>query len=200
MTEERLSLRDAADQLGVSEVTARRWIKTGKLQAYKPGLKYLIPTSAVEGLLKSTDASKKEASLRATSREIYATWPEERRKKFWYAEQTKLQHYESLWCEQSERPEDQDAYWCTTVQLIALGWNKLLSDFGRLEKEECTFWEWYAFQCFLIDWRDMNDAADLVEQVAKEQSQQDEETARARRNYAERLRKTFPAQGGHQTA
>jgi excisionase family DNA binding protein len=82
MTEERLSLRDAADQLGVSEVTARRWIKTGKLQAYKPGLKYLIPTSAVEGLLKSTDASKKEASLRATSREIYATWPEERRKSF----------------------------------------------------------------------------------------------------------------------
>jgi excisionase family DNA binding protein len=200
MTEERLSLRDAADQLGVSEVTARRWIKTGKLQAYKPGLKYLIPTSAVEGLLKSTDASKKEASLRATSREIYATWPEERRKKFWYAEQTKLQHYESLWCEQAERPEDQDAYWCTTVQLIALGWNKLLSDFGRLEKEECTFWEWYAFQCFLIGWRDMNDAADLVEQVAKEQSQQDEETARARRNYAERLRETFPAQGGPQTA
>jgi excisionase family DNA binding protein len=194
MIEERLSLRDAADELGISEVTARRWIKTGKLKAYKPGLKYLIPAGAVEELLKNTDASKKErASLRATSREIYATWSEERRKRFWYAEQAKLQHYESLWREQAERPEDQDAYWCNTVQLIALGWNKLLNDFGRLKREECTHWEWYAFGCFLIDWREMNDAADLVEKVAEEQSQQDEETARARRNDAERLKETFSA-------
>jgi len=194
MIEERLSLRDAADKLGISEVTARRWIKTGKLKAYKPGLKYLIPTSAVEELLKGSDVLKKEqVSLRATSREVYATWPEERRKKFWYAEQAKLQHYDRLWRGQAERPEDQDAYWCTTVQLIALGWNKLLSDFGWLKQEECSYWEWYAFWCFLEDWRDMNDAADLVEKVAEEQSQQDEETARTRRNESERLRKAFPA-------
>jgi excisionase family DNA binding protein len=194
MVEERLSLRDAADKLGISEVTARRWIKTGKLKAYKPGLKYLIPTSAVEELLEGTDVSKKEqASLRATSREVYATWSEERRKKFWYAEQAKVRHYDRLWREQAERPEDQDAYWCNTVQLIALGWNKLLSDFGWLKREECSHWEWYAFWCFLEDWRDMNDAADLVEKVAEEQSQHDEETARTRRNESERLRKAFPA-------
>jgi excisionase family DNA binding protein len=194
MIEERLSLRDAADELGISEVTARRWIKTGKLKAYKPGLKYLIPTSAVEELLEGRDVSKKEqASLRATSREVYATWSEERRKKFWYAEQAKVRHYDRLWREQAKRPEDQDAYWCNTVQLIALGWNKLLSDFGWLKREECAHWEWYAFWCFLEDWRDMNDAADLVEKVAEEQSQHDEETARTRRNESERLRKAFPA-------
>jgi excisionase family DNA binding protein len=108
MAEERLSLRDAADQLGISEVTARRWIKTGKLKAYKPGLKYLIPTAAIEDLLKTTDAQKNDgASLRATSREVYATWPEDRRKQFWYAEQAKLQHYDRLWREQAERPQDQ---------------------------------------------------------------------------------------------
>lgn len=57
-TEERLSLRDAADALGISEVTARRWVKSGKLKAYQPGRKYLIPTSDVERLLQETKAPK----------------------------------------------------------------------------------------------------------------------------------------------
>jgi excisionase family DNA binding protein len=51
--EERLSLREAADALGVSEVTARRWVKAGKLKAHQPGRKYLIPSSAVDDLLES---------------------------------------------------------------------------------------------------------------------------------------------------
>lgn len=53
----RLSLRDAADALGISEVTARRWVKSGKLKAYQPGRKYLIPASAIEALLE--EESKK---------------------------------------------------------------------------------------------------------------------------------------------
>ncbi len=52
--EERLSLREAANALGISEVSARRWIKSGKLKAYKPGLKYLIPKSAVKELLEGS--------------------------------------------------------------------------------------------------------------------------------------------------
>ncbi len=60
-TEERLSLRDAADALGVSEVTARRWIKSGKLKAYQPGRKYLIPARALEELLDEADAPKAPA-------------------------------------------------------------------------------------------------------------------------------------------
>jgi excisionase family DNA binding protein len=51
--QERLSLREAADALGVSEVTARRWVKSGKLKAYQPGRKYLIPRSAIDALLES---------------------------------------------------------------------------------------------------------------------------------------------------
>ena len=51
--EERLSLREAADALGISEVTARRWVKAGKLKAYQPGRKYLIPREAVDDLLDS---------------------------------------------------------------------------------------------------------------------------------------------------
>lgn len=57
-TEERISLREAADALGISEVSARRWVKSGKLKAYKPGLKYLIPASAIEELLEGAEAPK----------------------------------------------------------------------------------------------------------------------------------------------
>ncbi len=51
--EERLSLREAADALGISEVTARRWVKSKKLKAYQPGRKYLIPRGAIDELLES---------------------------------------------------------------------------------------------------------------------------------------------------
>jgi excisionase family DNA binding protein len=57
-TEERLSLRDAADALGISEVTARRWVKSGKLKAYQPGRKYLIPASAIEELLEASEGPR----------------------------------------------------------------------------------------------------------------------------------------------
>ncbi len=57
-TEERVTLQEAADALGISEQTARRWVKSGKLKAYKPGLKYLIPASAIEELLEGVEAPK----------------------------------------------------------------------------------------------------------------------------------------------
>jgi excisionase family DNA binding protein len=57
-TEERLSLQDAAEVLGISEQTARRWVKTGKLKAYKPGLRYLIPASAISELLEGASDPK----------------------------------------------------------------------------------------------------------------------------------------------
>jgi excisionase family DNA binding protein len=64
--EERITLQEAADELGISEVTARRWVKSGKLKAFQPGRRYLIPRSAVERLLRpaegppSLDASDEE--------------------------------------------------------------------------------------------------------------------------------------------
>lgn len=53
--EERLTLQEAADELGISEVTARRWVKAGKLKAFQPGRRYLIPRSAVDGLLRPAE-------------------------------------------------------------------------------------------------------------------------------------------------
>ncbi len=49
--EQRLSLPEAADALGIAEITARRWIKSGKLRASQPGRNYQVPESAVEELL-----------------------------------------------------------------------------------------------------------------------------------------------------
>jgi excisionase family DNA binding protein len=69
--EERLSLREAADALGVSEVTARRWIKSSKLKAYQPGRKYLIPRSAIDELLE-------RESPKATAAPSLAEWLKER--------------------------------------------------------------------------------------------------------------------------
>ncbi len=60
---EHLSLREASDALGISEVSARRWIKSGKLKAYQPGRKYLVPVSAVEELLEITKPPKAPAPL-----------------------------------------------------------------------------------------------------------------------------------------
>ncbi len=54
--EKKYTLQEAADVLGISELTARRWVKAGKLKAYKPGLRYLIPASAIEELLKLVKA------------------------------------------------------------------------------------------------------------------------------------------------
>ncbi len=62
-TEERLSLQDAAEALGISEQTARRWVKTGKLKAYKPGLRYLIPASAISELLEGESDPKVPSRL-----------------------------------------------------------------------------------------------------------------------------------------
>jgi excisionase family DNA binding protein len=46
-----LTLREAAEALQISEVSARRWVKSGKLRASQPGMKYIIPRGAVEELL-----------------------------------------------------------------------------------------------------------------------------------------------------
>jgi excisionase family DNA binding protein len=73
--DERLSLREAADALGISEVTARRWVRSGKLKAYQPGRKYQIPASAVEELLEEeAEAPKAKAPPSPLSAEGTDGW------------------------------------------------------------------------------------------------------------------------------
>jgi excisionase family DNA binding protein len=60
MEDRHLSLSEVAGAMGVSERTVRRWIKSGKLRAYKPGRDYRIPESAVSTLMDESEISPKE--------------------------------------------------------------------------------------------------------------------------------------------
>src|SRR5215207_9320422 len=57
--EQFLSLEDGASRLQVSDQTVRRWVKAGKLAAYKPGLEYRIKGSDLEEFLKTREVSPK---------------------------------------------------------------------------------------------------------------------------------------------
>lgn len=61
MEERHLSLGEVARLLDKSERTIRRWIKSGKLKAYKPGRDYLIPESAINELMEGSEVSPKAA-------------------------------------------------------------------------------------------------------------------------------------------
>ncbi len=68
MEERRLSLKEAQAELGLSERTVHRWIKSGKLKSYKPGRDHQIPESAIRKVIEESEVYPKvQASL----------WPEE---------------------------------------------------------------------------------------------------------------------------
>src|SRR5215208_8322813 len=76
--ENHLSLAEAAERMGISERTARRWIKSGKLRAYKPGRDYRIPESALRALVKESEISPK-APASLSQRSLFNGLEEERR-------------------------------------------------------------------------------------------------------------------------
>lgn len=59
MEERHLSLSEVAELMEVTERTVRRWIKSGKLKAYKPGRDYRIPESAVKEFVEGSEAYPK---------------------------------------------------------------------------------------------------------------------------------------------
>jgi excisionase family DNA binding protein len=59
--EQLLSLEDVAGRLQVSDQTVRRWIKSGKLPAYKPGLEWRIKPSDLEEFLQARSSPKGRA-------------------------------------------------------------------------------------------------------------------------------------------
>jgi len=59
LEERHLSLSEAAAALDISERTAYRWVKSGKLRAYKPGRDYWIPESAVREVVEESKVRPK---------------------------------------------------------------------------------------------------------------------------------------------
>lgn len=58
-----LSTEEVAERLQVDEQTVRRWIKSGKLEAVKPGREWRIPPAAFEALLETYSSPKDQAPL-----------------------------------------------------------------------------------------------------------------------------------------
>jgi excisionase family DNA binding protein len=77
------SLSEVAGAMGVSERTVRRWIKSGRLKAYKPGRDYYIPEAALRQFIEESEIRPKaEAppSSQLTLNHVLAE--DERRSKF----------------------------------------------------------------------------------------------------------------------
>jgi excisionase family DNA binding protein len=78
-TEELLSLQEAADRLGVSVYTVRRWIKDGKLRAFKPGKEYRVREPDFEEFLRTREVRPK-APRRSPSEPSFNDVLEEQRR------------------------------------------------------------------------------------------------------------------------
>jgi excisionase family DNA binding protein len=79
MEERHLSLSEAADALNISERTAYRWIKSGKLRAYKPGRDYWIPESAIKEVVEESVVRPKDRAAPPLEPSLLNGLEEERR-------------------------------------------------------------------------------------------------------------------------
>jgi excisionase family DNA binding protein len=78
--EQLLSLEDVARRLQVSDQTVRRWIKSGKLAAYKPGLEWRIKPSDLEEFLRAREVRPKAPSRSPFEPSLLNGLEEERRR------------------------------------------------------------------------------------------------------------------------
>jgi excisionase family DNA binding protein len=78
-TEEFLSPEEVGDRLGVSVYTVRRWIKTGRLRAFKPGKEYRIQESDLEEFLRAREVRPKAPSRSPLEPSLLNGLEEERR-------------------------------------------------------------------------------------------------------------------------
>jgi excisionase family DNA binding protein len=79
MEERYLSLSEATDALDISERTAYRWIKSGKLRAYKPGRDYRIPESAIRDVVRESEVHPKGESRSSLEPSLFNGPEDERR-------------------------------------------------------------------------------------------------------------------------
>jgi excisionase family DNA binding protein len=95
MEDRHLALSEVAGLMGVSERTIRRWIKSGKLRAYKPGRDYRIPENAVRELVEDSEISPKAGRRSSLEPSLFNGLEDERRLRYlrgWRAFVRRLAH------------------------------------------------------------------------------------------------------------
>jgi excisionase family DNA binding protein len=81
-TEEFLSPEEVGERLGVSVYTVRRWIKTGRLRAFRPGKEYRIQESDLEEFLRAREVRPKAPRRSPFEPSLLNGLEEERRTRF----------------------------------------------------------------------------------------------------------------------
>jgi excisionase family DNA binding protein len=95
MEDRQLSLTEVAGLMGVSERTVRRWIKSGKLRAYKPGRDYRIPESGLREFVEESEVSPKGMAPPSLQRSFNGLLEQERRLRPWVTYVSRR----AEWCE-----------------------------------------------------------------------------------------------------
>src|SRR5215204_6771143 len=78
-TEELFALPEAAERLGVSVYTVRRWIKDGRLKAFRPGKEYRIREADLEEFLAAREVRPKAAGRSSLEPSLLNGLEDERR-------------------------------------------------------------------------------------------------------------------------
>jgi excisionase family DNA binding protein len=97
MEDRQLALSEVAGLMGVSERTVRRWIKSGKLRAYKPGRDYRIPESAVREFVEDSEISPKANRRSSLEPSLFNGLEDERREANYQAWLDFVNRYADRW-------------------------------------------------------------------------------------------------------
>src|SRR5215207_235581 len=183
--ERRLSLSQAADALDISERTAYRWVKSGKLRAYKPGRDYWIPESAVTEIIEKSLVRPKAPGRSPSEPSFNDVLAEERRTGY----QRSWRDYITDEAERIASQADSKGYapeWMRWVSETPRRITRVLFDNGVLGKRETYPTE--------AEWRqswEIFDALDELNQAVEQawRAQMRESEHLERRREADELRK-----------
>jgi excisionase family DNA binding protein len=118
MEERYLSLSEAADALDISERTAHRWIKSGKLRSYKPGRDHKIPQSAIMEAIEAGEVRPKAPGRSPSEPSFNDVLEEERRPRYLNAWRAFVWKLEQRWKEEPPQTSREIAVVLDTMQAL----------------------------------------------------------------------------------
>jgi excisionase family DNA binding protein len=156
MEERHLSLSEAADALNISERTAYRWIKSGKLRAYKPGRDYWIPESAIKEAVEESLVRPKAPAPSPEQQSFNHLLEDERRLRYLRAWRAFVHNLARRWEQQPPKTEAE-----ITPHFEAL---TAVVEQGVFEPREASASEGHELMLLTVGFERLNEIANQVEQ------------------------------------